>query len=686
MTTFEDLFTALQGMSDNKQAFEKLLSTKAKDGKVPIQDCVFYLLSHLDCIEKLAQSLPGIGNYGTSTIRIANSLYDVFYEGYDKPMKLKDVSREKLCRVYQRGIVDMDQELVTEGEDLGLITFVSDHSARPRMDPFLLRELKTNHPLDYFELMVGFFVCDKQVFEKKMNDQFKKMDDYHRDWISNSHMVIDYDDLRGGFVRFNEMYESKSFGEVIKESMANHLNIEYRPHQLYTINETMNEFLSAELEERNANILWGHVARSGKSYMMNGVIEEYYTNALEDANCLIVTTAPNETIDQYIQIMSSNIKNGVNVIVRKNELELASTGRNIVIMSKQMLTHAANRELTIPNVKLLMVDEMHFGGTTNLSQQMLNKYVDCHKIFITATYSKVEMKFPLDKSLRWDLEDMELMKHKEFDRLNAKYLGFDAAIETYETRYGKSIHDLSFDFPKLHIAGLDMKQVAGRPFMAEDEWNWTLDTLFKQVEGEYVYEHSIQQIVFHLFSNVIEDVNQHAVNTAQQRPILDDADPSVIMCFVPFSKEISLISSMIKDTILDANEDLHVCICNTLDSSLGVVPSINEHRKIAMNQGKRAVVVLAGMQGHLGVTIPRCDLVIMLNPTRSIDYLFQSMFRCMTENHAKKSGFVIDIDIARSLDVFMKYGYPQNYEQMKEEPIEMLIEYVEPIADVTLIG
>ena len=65
--------------------------------------------------------------------------------------------------------------------------------------------------------------------------------------------------------------------------------ITFKPHQLLTINKTLNY-------KNSKNILWGHVPRFGKSYIMSGVIID---DSKDKVNCnyLIITTAPNETID-----------------------------------------------------------------------------------------------------------------------------------------------------------------------------------------------------------------------------------------------------------------------------------------------------------------------------------------------------------------------------------------------------
>jgi len=62
-------------------------------------------------------------------------------------------------------------------------------------------------------------------------------------------------------------------------------------HQQYSVIKTLN------IKQNNTTdkILWGHIQRSGKSYIIAGCI-------INDNkfNYLVITTAPNETIEQQI--------------------------------------------------------------------------------------------------------------------------------------------------------------------------------------------------------------------------------------------------------------------------------------------------------------------------------------------------------------------------------------------------
>ena len=89
-------------------------------------------------------------------------------------------------------------------------------------------------------------------------------------------------------------------------------------HQLYELSK-----ISRMKECGKEKILWGHIQRSGKSYIIGGCIIEDSKNK-DECNYLIITTAPNETIEQQrkvfdcIQLSEFNIENHIKMVKIKN--------------------------------------------------------------------------------------------------------------------------------------------------------------------------------------------------------------------------------------------------------------------------------------------------------------------------------------------------------------------------------
>ena len=61
-------------------------------------------------------------------------------------------------------------------------------------------------------------------------------------------------------------------------------------------------------------ILWGHIQRSGKSYIIGGCIIEDSKNK-DKCNYLVMTLAPNETIEQQRKVFDCIELNDFNIVV-----------------------------------------------------------------------------------------------------------------------------------------------------------------------------------------------------------------------------------------------------------------------------------------------------------------------------------------------------------------------------------
>jgi hypothetical protein len=87
----------------------------------------------------------------------------------------------------------------------------------------------------------------------------------------------------------------------------------------------------------------------------------------------------------------------------------------------------------------------------------------------------------------------------------------------------------------------------------------------------------------------------------------------------------------------------------------------------AKEQEKTGLILLAGNQLTLGITLPFVDVVFLFNDIVSSDKIIQMMYRCMTESinnpdndkinsGIKKMGFVVDLNISRVLNTLLDYN------------------------------
>lgn len=102
----------------------------------------------------------------------------------------------------------------------------------------------------------------------------------------------------------------------------------------------------------------------------------------------------------------------------------------------------------------------------------------------------------------------------------------------------------------------------------------------------------------------------------------------------------------------------------------------------AKEDGKDGLILLAGNQLTLGITLPFVDIVFLFNDIVSSDKIIQMMYRCMTESTnntetdkinsgRKKMGFVVDLNISRVLNTLLDYNVHK-----KDLNVEQKINYL----------
>jgi hypothetical protein len=225
-----------------------------------------------------------------------------------------------------------------------------------------------------------------------------------------------------------------------------------------------------EQTNEHKEILLGCIPRSGKTFIMAGII---YLIDGPIRNFLIMTTCPNETIKQYMDVFESYMEfNDFSIVYIKNATKPASNGtllhlkdKNIIICSQQFIK--TNQKAGIKKIKWLMdldidiifSDEAHYGGTSDLSKKIISTYKndDTICVYITATYGKPVNTFNIrsDAHILWDLEDVKLCKEvitddDALERLKEKH--GDADINELLTTH--SIYDIEKcyeKYPQFHI-------------------------------------------------------------------------------------------------------------------------------------------------------------------------------------------------------------------------------------------
>lgn len=227
--------------------------------------------------------------------------------------------------------------------------------------------------------------------------------------------------------------------------------------------------------------VWGAVPRSGKSYMIAGMIRERQYNG-PDNNILIILGAKTETETQFVDMFKEydDFKD-YNIVRTPNDMKKADKqNKYILILSQEIFKAETKAELTkfsqlqetykdiIGSGKQIdfYFDEIHKGGSSVKSGEKIvdalvlaNVSIDIF-VMVTATYAKPLGKYVTflnNKApvvLEWSYEDNQLMKSiydidtmsqmidnrtsgaKTAEDKSLERTVFDVVLSTYSDKYG----------------------------------------------------------------------------------------------------------------------------------------------------------------------------------------------------------------------------------------------------------
>jgi hypothetical protein len=222
--------------------------------------------------------------------------------------------------------------------------------------------------------------------------------------------------------------------------------MELRFHQKYIVNCS-----KKYIEHGRSKLIWGAVPRSGKSYMIGGLISDRYTLHKNPNNIVIILGALTETLSQFSKMFNDFADFDKYTIITpgstKEEGEF-----NIYLFSQEWLKDKVevdkiNKELqprsAIFNEKLrkkyprifeknidLYFDEVHKGGSTDNSESIIHAFnnsqihIDIF-IMVTATFAKPTLRYNslnFIGSEQGDTNKPEVIEWSYTDQQNMKYI------------------------------------------------------------------------------------------------------------------------------------------------------------------------------------------------------------------------------------------------------------------------
>ena len=676
MNTFKDLYNFLQDYKDDN--IIKWLNDpwQGKDK----QESLLRLFSGLGLIEKLNKFNVCKGNFNLKTISKHQSLHDIFYD-QNKFIQLKDKGDAS------------DLTCISKENDHHLLLTTSKNLNKTNVGKLDIDKILTNFK-QYDGYTMTLCICIRNrkdfIIMKKgiesTNKELKNLLD------KEDTIIIDWEDLNQAFHHFKLSFQHRDIKNIMT---SNKSMLCLKMHQQLGVMKTL--YLKNDKKENK--ILWGHVQRSGKSYIIGGCIIQ---DSLQKNICnyLVITTAPNETIEQQRKVFDCMQLQDFNIIIlNAKDKNPPVKDKNIIICSKQFLQGKIdNVNEKIKNITWLkkisfdmrFIDESHNGGTTELAQKTLDTFgKNSFTVQITATYAKPINNYNISKENRilWDLEDITLCKNIDKDgSIDDLVVKHGPDIKEVIQKYSlKNIKAEYAKYPELWILTDEIKpQVATKILQntKNNEYGWSPETCFLLKQGiqkdsseidikeEFQNETEILKLWYRIFGKkgnfgipdkeysedkvFIKRIEKICKNHIIGSRFIGEGDfrnePMIIMAFLPQNNIDKLSRATIK--LFDKYSLLTDYVVISINSKTTNNPkqTIEDGRVKARNSYKKGVLVLSGRQCSLGVSIDNCDIVLLLNNNMGFDLIYQMMFRCMTEGKNKKCGFVVDLNIHRVIE------------------------------------
>jgi superfamily II DNA or RNA helicase len=468
------------------------------------------------------------------------------------------------------------------------------------------------------------------------------------------------------------------------ETILGHLLSDVKPslrrrfHQFLMTSGVMNAIHSGK-----NTILIGALPRSGKTYV-GAFLATYFKRIL------IITTRPGETRSQWNKVFKDHREfsaYSVRDLDSSSSAEIALSNKKgdsmVAIASIQFFKMQERDALIGLEWDLVILDEIHEGGSTELSQTMLDTYLgDSIRVMMTATYSKpVEYySIPSDCCFFWDLEDVRLMRRwgepEVFARLCDKYGASEvekARDDTYASgETDESIRRCYVNAPRLGIltnmmqADLyDELRVASG---SDHVYGFSMRALLMPTKDGRAFQHPRAVDTFlALLSGSDKRKHYKKGDMSMMARILrywktiDHRDGDEFMTQIWFLPSgVGQLLEHVKPAMIArirANPILAQFATLTLDSGMGDISKIVANAVVdAKEQGKRGLILLTGNVGSLGVSLPEVDVAFMLHDIESADMNYQQMMRVLTEMMNKKYGIVVDFNVWRILSTLNTYA------------------------------
>jgi superfamily II DNA or RNA helicase len=575
---------------------------------------------------------------------------------------LEDFNKDFICKKINGGASGFSDITFRSGDHLYISSskLFDDDSTKVLDDWDLtnLSTLKLKYQSEKIRCII--FTKSKEQFKLKYDrattnhlyeiDAVYDLNDLEKSIVSVKEILSKYD---YNFERLDTCY----FGKVKK-------SIKLFYHQELCIEKTLRM-------DRKLPILWGLKCRSGKSYIMAGYI------LAKSFNCtLVITPIPNESISALIKMFEEIIEfDNYDVIHYQKDKKITSSGKPmIIIASKQILQNKVVEELNKVHFNAIFWDESHHGGTTVLSKDIISTYKksDTELILLTATYEKPrsEWNIPDSQMFIWELEDERFCKEKNVYELTKKF--GEKCLES---------HDIQEEYRYMpNLSYLGLKHTA--KFVSEfkhlnqdDSYSFDVSELLRVTDGRFNNEMEVKHLLNYYFGN---GTQFHGI--LKQLKTKQTRTPFTHLWFLPCTSgglmECSeQMKKCIEEQKFGRNYSVEILNSKHNKSDKDLEKYIFDLETSAKGNGKDGLIILLGVMCSMGVSLPRADLVFLLNNVESMDQIRQMLMRSMTEDKKNKNyGFVIDLNQKRVLKSIL---YSSRYHGSVRSTIERALNVID---------
>jgi hypothetical protein len=645
--TFKDLYNYCIKIIDNV-GYEEEIKEFLKESKYKFepQEALFRFLTWFKCIENLEEAVILDGNYNNK--------------------KLTEYKSEKFFKESLKAGGDSSDMTLKKG---GMYIVFTSKNYKDKTNPNDLDIEKIKNQKLYKEdkTLIGIVVRDKKNITNTNTTSNAVKGDFEK--VKKNKLLYDQEDIIKGIQKFKDKYKK---GEINIDE-GNKVEYKMRPHQEWTVRRT-----KKLIEEGEKKIIWGHVARSGKSYMMLFMMKEMMRE--KKVKILLVTTVPNETINQYKSMID-----GTDIELR---VELSKEYKNeknneheniLMISSSQLLNNKVNTEEKMEYVRMdydiVFVDEAHYGGSTDKIIEKMKDVVVNKKtvwVYVTATYTKPEMRLNVKKDniITWNLVDIGLMKNKDKEKIVER----KGEIFSNVIKNNERIDEEYKRYPEMEIIQLNIEKCLIEEIkeeVKENGYGWSIESLFNIRNEEFENYDALEKITEEIVGEGISRMGKGSII----KQLKNKKSKNVIMIYLPVKNKtkIDILQKKYKE-LMESNSSIK-------NEYKIITMNANENNKpeeiskeINNIENEKDIIVLCGDMCSIGITIENCDIVVLMNNTESYDNIYQKMFRCMTEREGKEKGYVIDINMKRSINIIVEMARTMTKSGNTKEALREMLE------------